>query len=274
MLNPSELALPEHMTPEQLFRAMLASLRNIERLNDTARTKPLTILPTVMLTSTCAAFPFSGQPYPVPVNLTGSGANSGISLSFPTSNSERVNYITGLEVTGAGATAASIVTVTLNGLYSGITMQWDIAIPAGVTTPITPLVLNFTPPISGGTIGAGNTLTVPAFGAGNTNAKANLRGYQLTPYNTPSNTVTTVVQSWNVPVSFRVDKYLVFTDTPTWFSIKSGSRRDGPYYAIAGVNVFEIDDLILAGNEIQITDIQTPGATVRALVSGSYEPAG
>src|SRR5947209_2607178 len=47
----------------------------------------------------------------------------------------QTNWITGFEVTGAGATAASVVQVTVTGC-SGGTMTFDVAVPAGANVGI------------------------------------------------------------------------------------------------------------------------------------------
>lgn len=87
-------------------------------------------------------------------------------------------YVTGFEITGDGATAGSIITVTLTGILGG-TATYYITVPTGAGTAITPLTVEFTSP--GFPASATNqtiTLNVPSFGGGNTNAAVTIRGYR------------------------------------------------------------------------------------------------
>lgn len=86
-------------------------------------------------------------------------------------------WITGFALTGGGATGASIVELTIVGAGSG-TLRYEIAVPAGVTAQITPLIENFDPPIPAIAAAAAITAAVPSFGTGNTKAALVLRGFQ------------------------------------------------------------------------------------------------
>jgi hypothetical protein len=84
-------------------------------------------------------------------------------------------YVTGFEITGAGATAAGCVNATLTGLVGG-TQTYTFCAPAGPSVGITPLLVQFTSPIPSN-FNTPVVLTLPALGAGNTNAAVNLHGY-------------------------------------------------------------------------------------------------
>jgi hypothetical protein len=87
-------------------------------------------------------------------------------------------WVTGFEVTGLGATAAISVLVTLTGAIGG-TLNYDIAVPAGATTSIVPLIVDLPPPgIPASGVNTAITLNVPTFGAGNVAVAASIRGYQ------------------------------------------------------------------------------------------------
>jgi hypothetical protein len=88
----------------------------------------------------------------------------------------KTNYVTGFEVTGAGATGASVISITLTGTISG-TLNYTLAIPAGVNAGVTPLIVEFPEPIPASAVNTALTLNVPSFGAGNTNASAALHGF-------------------------------------------------------------------------------------------------
>ena len=87
-------------------------------------------------------------------------------------------YITGFEVTGAGATAASVILVTVTGLKGG-TATYNLVIPAGVTTAINPLIISFPEAMSASAVNTSIVVNVPSFGTGNTNASVVAHGYQL-----------------------------------------------------------------------------------------------
>lgn len=87
-------------------------------------------------------------------------------------------YITDFYVDGLGATAASIIAVTITGLLGG-TRTYRVSIPAGVGVPITRLQVNFTFPIPASADGTSITVNVPSYGAGNTAADAGVSGFRI-----------------------------------------------------------------------------------------------
>jgi hypothetical protein len=91
-----------------------------------------------------------------------------------------MNYICGFAITGGGATAASTINATLTGLNGG-TMTFPMDIVAGVTLSQPTLNIMFFPCQTATALNVAITLSVPSFGAGNTNAAANIWGYRL-PY--------------------------------------------------------------------------------------------
>jgi hypothetical protein len=82
----------------------------------------------------------------------------------------------GFSITGGGATAASIVQATITGLIGGASLIFEIAVPAGVDSGISPIVVNFPNAIPASGQNVAITLNLPAFGAGNTNAVGNMWG--------------------------------------------------------------------------------------------------
>lgn len=132
------------------------------------------------LAGNLASDPSSGLsvlPTPVDVDATQTGAAAAISAVLP-GVAGSTTYLTGFEVTGTGATAASVIVVTVTGILGG-TKSYIIAIPAGVTTPITPLQVEFSRPIPASGPNQAITVSVPSFGAGNTNEAVTAHGYQL-----------------------------------------------------------------------------------------------
>jgi hypothetical protein len=89
-----------------------------------------------------------------------------------------MTYITGFDVTGLGATAALAVNVTVTGLTN--TLNFPLAVPAGALVDLgtNRLSVRFPDPIPASGPNTGITVTVPAFGAGNTNQAVSVYGYQ------------------------------------------------------------------------------------------------
>lgn len=85
-------------------------------------------------------------------------------------------YIAGFCISGGGATAASIITVTVTGLTN--TLSFSVPVPAGATAGVLPLVVNFDPPLPASADNTAIVVNVPSFGAGNTAAAATAWGFQ------------------------------------------------------------------------------------------------
>lgn len=120
-----------------------------------------------------AADPAASQ---TPQAAAASGANVALAPTFGGAAGTTA-FIQSLRITGLGATAATEVTATLTGGLGG-TINYPISVPAGVATPITPVEDTFPGrglQASGAAVAF--VLNVPAFGAGNTLAAAEIAGY-------------------------------------------------------------------------------------------------
>ena len=107
---------------------------------------------------------------------SGNVANASAVATLP-AVAGKTTYITGLAITGSGATVGSIVVATVAGL-SGGTASHIFESPTGATVGSTPLVLQFTPPLPASAVNTAIVVTLPALGAGNTNAAVTAWGYQ------------------------------------------------------------------------------------------------
>jgi hypothetical protein len=87
------------------------------------------------------------------------------------------SYLTGFSITGSGATAASVVQASIAGLQGG-TLEFVIAVPAGVTAALAPLVVNFPSPLAAAGPNATISVNLPSLGAGNTAACVNAYGFR------------------------------------------------------------------------------------------------
>ena len=117
--------------------------------------------------------PYNQAQTPAGAGLTGAAAAIAPALAAVAG---KTNYVTGFEVTGGGATAASLVTATLTGLAAG-TFSYVIAVPAGATLGVAPLVVEFNPPLPASAVNTAITLNLPSLGAGNTAASAVIHGF-------------------------------------------------------------------------------------------------
>jgi hypothetical protein len=112
-------------------------------------------------------------------NSSGNVANATANavLVAPSNNPNATNYVTSFSISGAGATAASVVTATLTGVVGG-PLNYTVAVPAGATLGLTPILRQYAVPLAG-IPGQAITLSLPALGAGNTNAAVNITGFRL-----------------------------------------------------------------------------------------------
>lgn len=90
----------------------------------------------------------------------------------------KTTYISGFEITSGGATAAALVSATVTGLLGG-TATYTYGCVAGATTANAPLVVTFTPPQPASAVNTAIVVSLPALGAGNTNATVVAHGYQI-----------------------------------------------------------------------------------------------
>lgn len=124
---------------------------------------------------------------PLPVTVVGvsddatplvdstSTANAICTATLATAATERA-YLQKAIIGGLGATAAGSALVTIAGA-EGEDIVFPILVPAGATVPLTPLVLDFNPPLRGA-VGDDITVSVAAFGSGNTRADVAAIGWK------------------------------------------------------------------------------------------------
>lgn len=126
-------------------------------------------------------------PYPVgstgkdavPVQASSGNVAAGVATAtLPAGGANVMTYLSGFEFTGAGATAGSIVALTVTGVIGG-TMTYNIPVPTGATVSIPPLVVEFNPPLQASALNTAISVSVGSLGAGNTNSAVCAHGYQL-----------------------------------------------------------------------------------------------
>jgi hypothetical protein len=111
------------------------------------------------------------------------GAASGAAQSNAASlaaTAAKTNFLEGFDITGGGATAASVIEVSVTGLAAG-TLKYELNILAGVTGPMNAqggFSVRFPQPLPASGVNTAITVTVPSLGAGNTNAAVVAYGFQ------------------------------------------------------------------------------------------------
>lgn len=87
-------------------------------------------------------------------------------------------WVSGFSVDGLGATAGSVIEVTLVGVLGG-TRRYKLTIPAGAAAALASrLIVEFGRPIPASAVNTAIVLNVPSFGAGNTSAVAEIHGFR------------------------------------------------------------------------------------------------
>lgn len=123
---------------------------------------------------------FSGASYPngaTPVNATSGDVAAGTAAAALAAVSGKLNNCTGFEVTGSGATGASVVVITLtDGTW---TLSYDLAVVAGAALQNAPLIRTFNPPLVASAVNTAITLSCPTLGTGNLHNCANIEGYRV-----------------------------------------------------------------------------------------------
>jgi len=89
----------------------------------------------------------------------------------------KTTYIAGFKCTASGATAGSPVTLTVVGVTGG-TLNYTFTAGTGATVASQEVGDQFVPPLPSSASNTAIVVTLPALGAGNTNATCNARGYQ------------------------------------------------------------------------------------------------
>jgi hypothetical protein len=90
----------------------------------------------------------------------------------------KTNYVTGFQITSTGSTAAAVVAATLAGILGG-TATYIYATVAGATLKNQDLLVRFAIPVPASAVNTAITITLPALGAGNTNAAVSIQGFYL-----------------------------------------------------------------------------------------------
>lgn len=110
-------------------------------------------------------------------NSSGNVANAAAVATLANA-AAKTTYITGFQLTASGATVGLDVVATVAGLLGG-TESFIFNFPAGALVGAAPLLVTFPTPLPASAVNTAIVVTLPAGGAGNTNAAASAQGYQL-----------------------------------------------------------------------------------------------
>lgn len=122
--------------------------------------------------------PYSYPVDAVPVSSSSGNVAAASAAATLAGAAAKTTYIAGFRCGGGGATAASLVNITITGLLGG-TATYTMGAVAGATLISQPVLAEFWPPIPASAVNTAIVVTMPSLGAGNTNASCNAWGYQL-----------------------------------------------------------------------------------------------
>lgn len=107
---------------------------------------------------------------------SGNVANAAATATIAAAAGRR-NFLCGFTMTSSGATAAAVVNPTVTGLMS-TTHTYVYTTVAGAALKNDALIVTFSPCVPASADGVAIAVTLPALGAGNTNAAVNAWGYR------------------------------------------------------------------------------------------------
>ena len=114
-----------------------------------------------------------------PITAVFTGADTASATATLAATAGVTNYICGFNITGLGATAATIVSPTLSGVESGNTFTYTGAFTfsLGAAVADAPVSFTFSPCQAANAVNTAIVVTVPG-AAGNTNLSINVSGYR------------------------------------------------------------------------------------------------
>lgn len=114
----------------------------------------------------------------VPILASSGNVANAVAAATLSAAAAKTTYISGFEITGGGATAASLVLATITGLLGG-TATYTVAAVAGAALGNVPLMVELNPALPASAVNTAIVVSVPALGAGNTNSCVVAHGFQV-----------------------------------------------------------------------------------------------
>jgi hypothetical protein len=137
------------------------------------------VIPDVPQANVSGAYSTSSYPTgAVPKNATSGDVAHATAAATLAGTSGKTTYISGFSVVGCGATSATVVDVTVtDGTW---TLTYPLNVPAtSAAIQLTPLIINFNPPLAASAANTSIVVSCPTLGTGNTNNCTNAYGFQL-----------------------------------------------------------------------------------------------
>jgi hypothetical protein len=114
----------------------------------------------------------------VPVSATSGDVAATTATATLPATQNRTTFLCGFSVTGTGATATSVVAITVGNVNA--TTTFDLVVPAGATVTLPITQYQFSPCIPSSQINQSVTVSVPSLGSGNAHSQVTAWGYQGT----------------------------------------------------------------------------------------------
>lgn len=141
-------------------------------------------MPNTFLPPSCGPSQGSGNLLPV-ANSSGDVAAATATATLPAA-AGKTTYIEGFDLTGGGATSATVITGTVTGLLAAIgTLSFDAAILAGAAVPAFGTTgsgslysVRFPTPLPASALNTAIVVSFPTFGSGNLHACVSAYGFQ------------------------------------------------------------------------------------------------
>jgi hypothetical protein len=132
-----------------------------------------------LVTSKAPAVNYQVLSQPIKAQVVSAGGGAQSNAATLAGATGQYTYIEGFDISGAGATAATVVEVTTTGLSNNL--KFEVPVAAGVTAPFITNVpvysVRFPTPIPSSATNTNIVVTLPSFGGGNTNASITVYGF-------------------------------------------------------------------------------------------------
>lgn len=142
--------------------------------------RPIATFIAVAVVAVGLAFGASSQPVSsfggTPITASSGNVANANAVATLAAVAGKTTYICGYSYSSSGSTAAAVVSPTVAGTITG-TLTSTYATVAGVTLGNPQIVFTFNPCIAASAVNTSIVVTLPALGAGNTNANANAWGF-------------------------------------------------------------------------------------------------
>lgn len=113
-----------------------------------------------------------------PVNATSGNVAAGTATATLPADANAYNYLAGFDISGAGATAGSVVDVTVSGVHGG-PLTYKIAVPAGAAVAHGFQQKFFDPPLKSTAKNTAITVSCPTLGVGNLHNVVHAFGFKM-----------------------------------------------------------------------------------------------